>query len=162
GWQHTDLQNVGTTLVATVPTADQRAGNFGSTVVRDPLTGQPFPNNQIPISRFDPASVNVLKYLPIPGPDGRLSVPRRIRTPPPLPPGAHRHAGQPVRGEGRSSVEREGSAERPVFPRSVPQRSDLHGRQPPELPESDARRDDAHAERGRRLAAHHLAGAAER
>ena len=78
GWQGTDLQNVGTTLTATVPTAEQRAGNFGSVTVRDPLTGQPFPNNQIPVGRFDPASVNVLKYIPIPGPDGRISIPRRI------------------------------------------------------------------------------------
>src|SRR5713226_5413291 len=78
GWQGTDLQNVGTTLTATVPTAEQRAGDFGSTTVRDPLTGQPFPNNQIPVSRFDPASVAVMKYMPIPGPDGRLSIPRRI------------------------------------------------------------------------------------
>src|SRR5712691_569656 len=78
GWQGTDLQNVGTTKTATVPTAEQRAGNFGSTTVRDPLTGQPFPNNQIPVSRFDPASVNVLKYMPIPGSDGRISIPRTI------------------------------------------------------------------------------------
>ncbi|PYR44056.1 MAG: TonB-dependent receptor [Acidobacteria bacterium] len=78
GWQGTDLQNVGTTKVATVPTAEQRAGNFGSVTVRDPLTGQPFPNNQIPVSRFDPASVNVLKYIPLPGQDGRISIPRAI------------------------------------------------------------------------------------
>src|SRR5262249_24805178 len=78
GWQGTDLQNVGTALTATVPTAEQRAGNFGSTTVRDPLTGQPFMNNQIPVSRFDPASVRVLQYMPIPGPDGRISIPRRI------------------------------------------------------------------------------------
>ena len=31
GYQNTDLQNVGTTKTATVPTAEQRAGNFGST-----------------------------------------------------------------------------------------------------------------------------------
>jgi Carboxypeptidase regulatory-like domain len=78
GWQHTGLTNVGSTKTATVPTADQRAGNFGSVTVRDPLTGQPFPNNQIPISRFDPAAVNVLKYMPLPGPDGRILIPRRI------------------------------------------------------------------------------------
>src|SRR5947208_2248142 len=78
GWQGTDLQNVGTTKTATVPTAEQRAGNFGSTTVKDPLTGQPFPNNQIPVSRFDPAAVRVLQYMPIPGPDGRLSIARTI------------------------------------------------------------------------------------
>ena len=80
GWQHTDLQNVGSTKTATVPTAAQRAGDFGNVTVRDPLTGQPFPNNQIPVSRFDPSSVNVLKYIPIPGADGRISIPRRIGT----------------------------------------------------------------------------------
>ncbi|PYR06951.1 MAG: hypothetical protein DMF99_24510, partial [Acidobacteria bacterium] len=78
GWQGTNLTNVGSTKTATVPTADQRAGNFGSVTVRDPLTGQPFPNNQIPVSRFDPAAVNVLKYKPVPGPDGRILIPRRI------------------------------------------------------------------------------------
>src|SRR5947209_6916323 len=78
GWQGTDLQNVGTTKTATVPTAEQRAGNFGSVIVRDPLTGLPFPNNQIPVSRFDPASVKVLQFMPVPGPDGRISIPRRI------------------------------------------------------------------------------------
>ena len=78
GYQNTDLQNVGTTKTATVPTAEQRAGNFGSTVVRDPLTGLPFANNQIPVSRFDPAAVNVLKYMPIPGADGRILIPRTV------------------------------------------------------------------------------------
>ena len=78
GWQGTDLQNVGTTKTATVPTAEQRAGNFGSAVVRDPLTGLPFPNNQIPVSRFDPSSVALLKFIPVPGADGRILIPRRI------------------------------------------------------------------------------------
>jgi hypothetical protein len=35
-----------------VPTANERAGIF-TTSVRDPLTGLPFPNNQIPASRID-------------------------------------------------------------------------------------------------------------
>ena len=78
GWQGTDLQNVGTTKTATVPTAEQRAGNFGSALVRDPLTGLPFPNNQIPVSRFDPSSVALLKFIPVPGADGRILIPRRI------------------------------------------------------------------------------------
>ena len=38
----------------------QRDGNFGSTTIRDPLTGQPFPGNQIPASRLDPAAVRLL------------------------------------------------------------------------------------------------------
>ena len=32
--------------------------------LRDPLTAASFPNNQIPVSRFDPASVKVMKYMP--------------------------------------------------------------------------------------------------
>jgi hypothetical protein len=34
----------------------QRTGNFGTTVIRDPLTGLPFPNNTIPADRIDPAA----------------------------------------------------------------------------------------------------------
>jgi hypothetical protein len=34
-----------------VPTPDQLAGRFSTTII-DPLTGQPFPNNTIPTSRF--------------------------------------------------------------------------------------------------------------
>src|SRR5262249_19869107 len=40
---------------------------------RDPLTGQPFPNNQIPLNRFDPAIIRFMNAL-IPSansPDGR-------------------------------------------------------------------------------------------
>jgi hypothetical protein len=33
-------------------------------LITDPLTKQPFPNNQIPVSRFDPATLNMLKFVP--------------------------------------------------------------------------------------------------
>jgi hypothetical protein len=62
--------------ISYVPTAQVLNGDF-STIdgpgcisggknisVVDPLTGQPFPNNQIPTSRFDPASLKLMKYLP--------------------------------------------------------------------------------------------------
>ena len=55
-----------------VPTPAMRAGDFsasGVTVV-DPLTGQPFPNNQIPASRIDPAAAALLKYYPLPNQSG--------------------------------------------------------------------------------------------
>jgi hypothetical protein len=39
---------------------------------------QLFPNNQIPVSRFDPASVNVLKYMPEVTGNGVVQIPRRI------------------------------------------------------------------------------------
>jgi hypothetical protein len=38
----------------------QRAGHFGSTAILDPITGLPFPNNTIPESRLDPASLKLL------------------------------------------------------------------------------------------------------
>jgi hypothetical protein len=57
-----------------MPTALERAGNFSQTldsngrlvVVRDPLTGQPFPGNIIPASRFDPNGRALLNMLPLP------------------------------------------------------------------------------------------------
>jgi Carboxypeptidase regulatory-like domain len=84
GWQHTNLTNVGTTLSATVPTVDQRNGIFAA-AIKDPTTcnaaGQNclnFPNNTIPLDRFDPASVKVLQGLPVVGGNGQVQIPRRI------------------------------------------------------------------------------------
>lgn len=68
---------------AIVPTEAQRAGNFSSTFDRagrpytifDPSTIRqeganflrtPFPNNTIPQARFDPVTVNALKFYPLP------------------------------------------------------------------------------------------------
>jgi len=84
GWQGTTIDNRGTNLVQFAPTTDQRNGNFATCgapcnrAIIDPVSGQPFPNNQIPVSRFDPASVNVLKFIPQVGGDGRYQVPRLI------------------------------------------------------------------------------------
>jgi outer membrane receptor protein involved in Fe transport len=52
-----------------VPTAAERSGDFSqsSQKPRDPLTGQPFPNNQVPLDRFDPAIVKFIDALiPLP------------------------------------------------------------------------------------------------
>jgi hypothetical protein len=50
----------------TVPTPDQLAGRFTSTII-DPLTGQPFPNNTIPQNRFSRvARLAVAKFFPAP------------------------------------------------------------------------------------------------
>jgi len=84
GWQGTTIANRGTTLAQFAPTTDERNGNFSTCgaacnrAIIDPVTGQPFPNNQIPVERFDPAALNVLKYMPQVGGDGRLQVPRLI------------------------------------------------------------------------------------
>lgn len=40
-----------------------QAGNFGGTRITDPLTNQQFPNNQIPLTRFDSASKFFLSYF---------------------------------------------------------------------------------------------------
>jgi hypothetical protein len=52
-------------------TAAERTGDFSaiSTPLTDPSTGQPFPNNQIPSSQFDPMAVNwISTYLPVASP----------------------------------------------------------------------------------------------
>jgi hypothetical protein len=58
----------------TMPTALERAGNFSQTVdqngalvvIRDPLTGQPFPGNIIPGNRIDPNGQKLLSAFPLP------------------------------------------------------------------------------------------------
>ena len=48
-----------------VLTDAQRTGNFGTTTLRDPLTGQPFPNNTIPATRLDPTAMTLLnEFVP--------------------------------------------------------------------------------------------------
>jgi len=59
----------GVTRITNVPTADQRNGIFTSSI-RDPLTGQPFPNNTIPAGRIDPVASAVLGLVPLPNQAG--------------------------------------------------------------------------------------------
>ncbi len=57
-----------------LPTAAMRSGDFSAVgrTIRDPMTGQPFPNNQVPVSRFSKVSTAFLNYIPVPdAPDGR-------------------------------------------------------------------------------------------
>jgi Carboxypeptidase regulatory-like domain/TonB dependent receptor len=54
---------------ANVPTAAMRNGDFSGAnfVIRDPLTGQPFPGNVIPASRIDPTAQRMLNFFyPLP------------------------------------------------------------------------------------------------
>ncbi len=65
-----------TLVTAAFPlTAAERTGDFSAsaTAVRDPLTGQPFPNKLIPTSRLDAVSANILSTrMPLPNsPDGQ-------------------------------------------------------------------------------------------
>lgn len=57
----------------TVPTPAEIGGNFSNTLVNgivptvyDPVTGQPFPGNIIPVSRFSPAALQLLNLNLIP------------------------------------------------------------------------------------------------
>ena len=58
----------GRVATLTVPTAAQRAGNFSGlgVTITDPTTGQPFPGNVIPASRFDAITQRYLQLIPLP------------------------------------------------------------------------------------------------
>lgn len=76
-------QKFPSTVLSTVPTARERAGDFSQTfdsqgrliVIYDPLTlaggsRQPFPGNIIPRERLDPVALNVIKFYPEPNQPG--------------------------------------------------------------------------------------------
>jgi hypothetical protein len=73
-YQGTRVRNAPSGIVAFVPTAAQRAGDFsGSRQLVDSLSGQPLPNNQIPANRLSPVSQYFLNHIPLPnGPAGQL------------------------------------------------------------------------------------------
>ncbi len=73
------------TFLATLAPVPWRTGNFsGFNPVLDPSTTaiqsdgsvsrQPFPNNQIPLSRFDPASLKLIGLMPTPNVPGSVSL----------------------------------------------------------------------------------------
>jgi len=74
-YQGTRVRNAPSGIVAFVPTAAQRNGDFsGSKQLMDPLTQQPVPGNQIPATSLSPVSQYFLKNIPLPnGPAGQLT-----------------------------------------------------------------------------------------
>lgn len=71
--QATTLRALPASLNSIMPTAAQRNGDFSgiSRQLKDPLTGQPFPGNQIPVTRFASAAVKLVQDIPVPtSPDG--------------------------------------------------------------------------------------------
>ena len=71
--QEWNRERLGTVRQAFVPTAAERAGNFNATIPGcssptpvDPLTGQPFPGNQIPANRLSPGGSVFLQLYPLP------------------------------------------------------------------------------------------------
>ncbi|HET6217533.1 MAG TPA: carboxypeptidase-like regulatory domain-containing protein [Acidobacteriaceae bacterium] len=71
-------ENLAQKQVGTVPTTAMKQGDFSGFVdatgkvipIYDPLTGQPFPGNIIPQTRFSPLSASILKDIPDPNRSG--------------------------------------------------------------------------------------------
>jgi len=64
GAYESTIDHQGVTQTATVPTVAMRSGNFaGLAPIKDPATGLPFPNNQIPADRINPIAANILNQL---------------------------------------------------------------------------------------------------
>jgi hypothetical protein len=61
-------QSSGDLLQGPIPTAQMLSGDFSGTgkIIKDPLTGQPFPGNVIPQNRWDPVAKALLQYFPLP------------------------------------------------------------------------------------------------
>jgi hypothetical protein len=60
-------QTGSTPVTVTLPTAAERAGNFSADkVIKDPTTGNPYVNNQIPLTQLNPISLAAVGVLPQP------------------------------------------------------------------------------------------------
>ena len=72
-WESLRERSATTNTGQVLPTAAERAGDFSQSKTKpiDPLTGQPFPNNQIPANRFSKAAVDIGNLLfPLPNING--------------------------------------------------------------------------------------------
>lgn len=67
-WQGTRLRT-GITRKSVVPTISQRNGVF-TTTLYDPAGRTPFANNTIPVNRFDPLALQILRHYPLPNAAG--------------------------------------------------------------------------------------------
>ena len=75
-YQGTQIRNIAEGNSAVVMTQAQRNGDFSSVrrQLIDPVSKQPFPNNQIPVSRFDPIVTKLLPFVPVAtSPDGLIT-----------------------------------------------------------------------------------------
>ena len=75
----------GVILQGNVPTSEMLSGNFSglsTKQIKDPFNNnQPFPNNVIPPSRFDPISKQLLQYFPAPNFIGQRAGVNFLKTP---------------------------------------------------------------------------------
>ncbi len=66
GYYEGHRNTTGVTQNLVVLSDAQRRGDFGATTIRDPRTGQPFPNNVIPADRIDPAAAQLIEqFVPV-------------------------------------------------------------------------------------------------
>ena len=74
------------TIIASVPTVAETRGYFSGlgTVVRDPVTGTPYPGNLIPVSQQDPVGAAIASLYPAPNVDGARSRNNNFRANEPL------------------------------------------------------------------------------
>lgn len=75
-FQGTRIRTAPEGQIAFVPTEAQRRGDFSSLDVQlvDPVSGEPFPNNQIPENRLSTVATNLLSGIPLPnGPGQQLT-----------------------------------------------------------------------------------------
>ncbi len=73
GWMHQAIP-LGANEIQTMPTALERSGNFSQFgVIKDPTTGNPFPNNIIPASRISPTSQTIINNYYVLPTNGALS-----------------------------------------------------------------------------------------
>lgn len=78
-WQRS--KSPSTSQQLTMPTAAERQGDYSATrdganipvTIKDPTTGQAFPGNKIPQSRFSPSGAAILNWLPLPNKSGNPS-----------------------------------------------------------------------------------------
>ncbi len=63
-----NLVHSGIDQASSLPTAAERAGNFSnvSSLIYDPQSAAPFPNNIIPTARLSPISLGLLSFVPLP------------------------------------------------------------------------------------------------
>ncbi|MFL6464393.1 MAG: carboxypeptidase regulatory-like domain-containing protein [Bryobacteraceae bacterium] len=81
-YQGTQLRDISAGNSTTVLTASLRAGDASSISrqIVNPFTKEPYPNNQIPVSQFDPVSVRLLSQLPAASsPDGIIYYDRSLK-----------------------------------------------------------------------------------
>jgi len=61
---------------STLPSELERSGDFSQSVTRGPVTvfdaGEAFPNNVIPVSRLDSASLGLVPFIPLPNQPGQV------------------------------------------------------------------------------------------